>query len=100
LSFLIWNSVPDQALLNAAAGGDLETAKGLKAQVDRMLASPRAEQGGRGFFSDFLQIDRMADLSKDTVVYNRFTNGVGADLGEQTLRTVVDLLVTNDRPYP
>jgi hypothetical protein len=100
LSFLIWNSVPDEALLSAAARGDLATPKGLKAQVDRMLASPRAEQGARAFFSDFLQLDRLPDLSKDTVVYGRFTNGVGKDLAEQTLRTVVDLLITSDRPYP
>jgi hypothetical protein len=100
LSFLIWNSIPDEALLAAAGRGDLETPKGLKVQVDRMLASPKAEQGVRAFFTDFLELDRVADLSKDTVVYNRFNNGVAKDLSEQTLRTVVDLLLTENRPYP
>jgi hypothetical protein len=100
LSFLIWNSVPDRALLHAAARGELDGDKGMKAQVDRMLASPKAEQGVRAFFSDFLELDRVADLSKDTVVYERFTNGVAKDLAEQTLRTVVDHLVTEGRPYP
>jgi hypothetical protein len=99
LSFLIWNSVPDAALLTAAGRGDLETPKGLKAQVDRMLASPKAEQGVRAFFTDFLELDRTADLSKDTVVYSRFNSQVPKDLSEQALRTVVDLLVTRDRPY-
>ena len=100
LSFLIWDSVPDQALLTAAAHGDLDTPKGLQAQIERLLASPRSEQGARAFFTDFLQLDRVADLSKDTVVYKRFTSAVGQDLKEQMLLTVVDLLVKQDRPYP
>lgn len=100
LSFLIWNSTPDAMLLRAAGRGDLDNPAGLKAQVDRMLASPKAEKGVRAFFADFLELDRVEDLSKDTVVYNRFNNGVNKDLSEQTLRSVVDLLVVQGRPYP
>jgi hypothetical protein len=100
LSFLIWDSIPDQTLLRAASRGELETPKGLKAQVDRMLASPKSEQGARAFFTDFLQLDRVADLSKDTVVYKRFTTSTGADLKEQTLLTVVDHLIKQDKSYP
>ncbi|HEX7855223.1 MAG TPA: DUF1592 domain-containing protein [Sphingobium sp.] len=100
LSFLIWNSIPDAALFAAAARGDLETSAGLKAQVERMLASPRIERGARAFFTDFLQFDRVGDVSKDTVVYPRFTVGVGADLREQALRTIVDLLITRNQGYP
>jgi hypothetical protein len=100
LSFLIWDSIPDETLLAAASRGELETPKGLQAQVDRMLASPKAEQGARAFFTDFLQLDRVADLSKDTVVYKRFTSSTGQDLKEQTLLTVVDHLVKQDKSYP
>lgn len=100
LSFLIWNSIPDTALFAAAARGDLETKAGLKTQVDRMLASPRTEQGARAFFTDFLQFDRVGDVSKDTLVYPRFTSGVGPDLREQALRTIVDLLIVRNEPYP
>jgi hypothetical protein len=100
LSFLIWDSVPDQALLTAASRGELETPKGLQAQVDRMIASPKAQQGVRAFFTDFLQLDRVADLSKDTVVYKRFTQPVAQDLKEQVLLTVVDHLITQDKSYP
>lgn len=100
LSFLIWNSIPDRVLLTAASRGELDTAKGLQAQVERMLASPKAEQGVRAFFTDFLHLDRVADLSKDTVVYNRFTPAVAQDLKEQMLLTVVDHVLAQDKPYP
>lgn len=100
LSFLIWNSIPDQTLLTAASRGELDSAKGLQAQVARMLASPKAEQGVRAFFTDFLHLDRVGDMSKDTVVYNRFTPAAAQDLKEQMLLTVVDHVLTNDKPYP
>ena len=100
LSFFLWNSAPDQSLLMAASHGELETPRGLQAQVDRMLTSPKVEQGARAFFSDFLQLDRVSDLSKDTVVYPLFTQGVATDLTEQALRTIVDHLLTRDQPYP
>ena len=100
LSYLIWNSVPDKTLFDAAALGGLRTPEGVKAQVDRMLASPRAEQGARAFFTDFLQLDRLPDLSKDMIVYPRFTTGAASDFKEQALRTVIDHLLTRDLPYP
>jgi Protein of unknown function (DUF1592)/Protein of unknown function (DUF1588)/Protein of unknown function (DUF1595)/Protein of unknown function (DUF1585)/Protein of unknown function (DUF1587) len=100
LSFFLWNSIPDEALFDAAARGDLNNSVGVKAQVQRMLASPRAEEGLRAFFSDFLHLDRAADLSKDTIVYPRFTVGVAPDLREQALRTIADHLLTQDRSYP
>ena len=100
LSFLIWNSIPDEALFNAAARGDLEKPALLSAEIRRMLASAKAEQGLRAFFTDFLQFDRTADISKDTIVYQRFTPGVARDFKEQALRTIADHLLVQNKSYP
>ncbi|MFC4595850.1 DUF1592 domain-containing protein [Sphingobium tyrosinilyticum] len=100
LSSILWNTVPDAALLKAARSGEINTPDGLRAQVERMMASPRFEEGARAFFSDFLQLDRVDDVAKDPLVYPRFTTGVGSDFKEQTLRTMVDHLLTRDQPYP
>ncbi|HEY6507275.1 MAG TPA: DUF1587 domain-containing protein, partial [Vicinamibacterales bacterium] len=43
LSFFLWSSIPDEALLTAAASGALRRQAGLADQVRRMLADPRAE---------------------------------------------------------
>ena len=45
LSFTLWNTVPDEALLDAAERDELVTADGIAAQAKRMLADPRARQG-------------------------------------------------------
>lgn len=42
LSYFLWDSMPDDALLEAAAAGVLDTPEGLEAEARRMLADPRA----------------------------------------------------------
>src|SRR6202023_315180 len=54
LSYFLWNSTPDIELLAAAESGRLIATAGLKQQVERLLASPRAEDGMRAFFVDML----------------------------------------------
>ena len=99
LSFFLWDSTPDDDLLDAAAKGDLFTAKGLNAQVDRMIASPKFKGGVRAFFTDMLEFDRFATLSKDATLYPKFTFSITDDAPEQTLRTIVDHLVTKNADY-
>jgi hypothetical protein len=99
LSFLLWNTTPDRELLAAAAKGTLHTPAGLTQQVDRLLASPRLEGGVRMFFADMLGFDQIVDLSKDAVIYPQFTSNAKRDMPEQTLRTIVDLLITNNGDY-
>ncbi len=42
LSFLMWGSTPDDALLTAAEAGELDTTAGVRAMAQQMLADPRA----------------------------------------------------------
>lgn len=99
ISFLLWNSAPDEQLLNAAQTGELYTAKGLQREVDRMLKSPRVQDGVRAFFSDMLELERFDTLNKDLNIYPKFTDRAAKDAREQTLRTLVDHLVIRDRDY-
>ena len=99
LSFMIWNGPPDEALLAAAEQAELRNNAGIDRQVDRMLASVRFERGARAFFSDMLVLDDLNGLQKDPAIYPRFSNRLAADAREQTLRTIVDMLVRRDLDY-
>jgi hypothetical protein len=99
ISFLLWNTTPDEELLRAAESGELNTAQGRQKQVDRLLASPLLESGVRAFFTDMLGFDQFATLSKDATLYPKFTPKAVADSQEQTLRTLVDLLLTQRGDY-
>lgn len=99
ISFLLWDAPPDAQLLDAAAAGDLNDHAKLTAQVDRMMASPRFEQGVRSFFSDMFGYEHFAGLSKDQAIYPKFSSALAKDAQEQALRTIVDLLITQKGDY-
>lgn len=99
ISFLLWDAPPDAALLDAAASGALRRPGGLEQQVDRLLASPRFEQGVRAFFTDMYAFDQFDGLSKDQSIFPKYTSQLSKDAQEQALRTIVDLLVTKRGDY-
>ena len=99
LSFFLWNAAPDDALLQAAESGELQTQKGLQRAVDMMLASPRLESGVRAFFDDMFGFEDFGNLAKDPSVYPMVTGVTLQDAREQTLRTIVDQLLVKKGDY-
>ena len=99
LSFLLWNTSPDDILLAAAERGELHTQAGLEKHVDRMLASPALENGVRAFFADMLGFDGFDALAKDSVIYPAFNGALVSDIREQVLRTLIDTLLTRQESY-
>jgi len=54
LSFLVWQSIPDELLREAAEAGELTDPELRVAQLQRMLADPRARVGQLGFVDDWM----------------------------------------------
>lgn len=86
LSYSLWDSIPDDALLQAAATGKLSTREQVEAQAERMVNDPRAWYKQREFFHQWLKIDQYPDLAKDNKRFPNFTPAAAADL-----RTSLDL---------
>ncbi|HKQ72789.1 MAG TPA: DUF1592 domain-containing protein [Blastocatellia bacterium] len=99
VSFLLWDSGPDQELLAAASNGAIHSDAGIKQQIARMISSPRFEDGVRAFFTDLLQFDGFENLVKDPAIYPKFNQTVSDSAKEQTLKTIIDLLVRQKRDY-
>jgi hypothetical protein len=99
LSFFLWNTTPDRALLKAAETGSLSDSNELERQVDRMLASSKMERGLRNFFSDMLHFDEFATLEKDSLIYPLFNITVAQDAREETLRTIAHHLLSEEGDY-
>jgi hypothetical protein len=99
ISFLLWDAPPDEELLNAAGNGELSSESGLARQVDRMMASPRFEQGVRAFFSDMFAYDQFDGLAKDPALFPIFNPQLRNDAQEQSLRTIIDALISRKQDY-
>lgn len=92
LSFLFWDSCPDDALLQAAADGALHTPEGVEAEAQRLLDDPRARRGLRAFVSEWLHLYELDTMTKDPTVFPHFFSGIGASAREETLLLVEDLV--------
>jgi hypothetical protein len=91
MSYALWNTTPDDALLTAADGGAL-TGAGLPAAVDRLLADPRALSALDDFHSERLGLADLASLDKDSSVYSGgMTDELRDALKSDVLRTFAEL---------
>ncbi len=73
LSYFLWSSMPDPALLKLAADGKLHEAKTLGAQVDRMLADPKSQRFVENFVRLWLNLDNLGEMppSPDFISFYR-----------------------------
>ncbi len=99
LSMMLWNSVPNAALLAAAEQGKLTDQAQLETIAARMVNSPRFEQGLRAFFGDMLLFEKFDALAKDPLIFPYFNQDVAKAMPEQLLRTVTAHLLSANGDY-
>jgi len=96
LSYLLWNTMPDAALFDAAAKGELKTSDGRMKAARRMIDDPRAKQALDEFFDEWLRLDRVQNAVKARAA--DFTPEIAAAMAEET-RTLLQYLVWNDKNF-
>ncbi len=80
LSYLLWGSLPDDALLTAAGKGQLDTPEQVLAQAQRMIDDPRARQMVVQFHQQWLDFDRIEKVGKSAQVYPEWSQAIGASM--------------------
>jgi hypothetical protein len=92
LSYLLWNTMPDQALFEAAEKGALQTVEGRVQTARRMLDNPLARQALDQFFDEWLRLDRVVNAVKQRRQYPEFSPELGAAMAEETRRLLQHLI--------
>ncbi|HEY7337788.1 MAG TPA: DUF1592 domain-containing protein [Bryobacteraceae bacterium] len=105
LSFFLWNTGPDEALLKLAETKQLTKPGALDAQVKRMLADPKAESLVTSFAMKWLNLSSLDLVKPDPKIFTNFNPTLRDDflteaekfLGSILLenRSVTDLLTSN-----
>jgi hypothetical protein len=72
LSYYLWDTMPDDELLAAAADGTLSKAATVEAQVERMMSDPRSRDAVLSFYEQLFEYDRAALLSRDATAFPDF----------------------------
>lgn len=86
LSYFLWQTMPDEALFAAAASGALETQAGLESEALRMVDDPRARAAVADFHRQWLELDQIKTMSRDTALFPAFNDTVPAHLHEASAR--------------
>ena len=85
LSFFLWGRLPDEELIDVAAGGGLSDPDILEAQVERMLTDPRADALGARFAAQWLRLQDLDKVHPDALRYPDFYDQLARDLRRETV---------------
>jgi mono/diheme cytochrome c family protein len=97
LSYFLWDSLPDQALLDLAASGDLLEPDVLADQVDRMLDDPKSERFVEHFLDEWLKLHEIDFTTPDPKLYPDFDPWLRDSMLAET-RATFRRLLAEDRP--
>lgn len=97
LSFFLWSTIPDVTLTQAAAQSQLRTPAGLKTQLLRMLADPRAKSMHETFLRLWTRLDELDGSSPDPLIFPNFSPAVKSDMKTETALLLQDIWA-NDLP--
>lgn len=98
LSYFLWASIPDDELRRAAAAGELSAEPGIRRQVQRMLADPKARRLATEFFGQWLGFYHF-DQHKgvDTSRFAEFTDDVKEAMYDEAI-SFFEHIIRKDRP--
>jgi hypothetical protein len=98
LSYLLWSSMPDEPLREAAAAGRLRAPAELERQARRMLRDPKARRLATEFFGQWLGFYRFDQFQGiDAGRFPEFTDKLRAALYGEAI-SFFEHLVREDRP--
>jgi hypothetical protein len=98
LSFLFWQSGPDDALLEAARTGRLVTEADVEREARRMLTDPKADRVFN-FFEQWMDIDELSPLKRDVMVFPGLSTNLAELLREEAHQFIQKTVLEGDGSY-
>ena len=92
LSYFVWSSMPDDALLASAADGSLLTDAGLGQQFQRLLGDSRSKAFSENFAGQWLELRAAAAFTPDAQLFPSWSSALRDDMVAQTKLSFADLL--------
>ncbi len=96
LSYLLWDSMPDDALFDAADADELVSADGLRAQAQRMLDDARARPVVQHFHDQAFDTKKFANAAPSPAFYPDAPEDIGAIALEENHRFIEDVVFEQD----
>ncbi len=86
----LWNTVPDQALLDAAQSGALDSEEGVRQQAQRLIAGAQARSALSTFVDDLYGIERLYRSIKDAALFPAWSDSLRDAMHEELRQRMLD----------
>ncbi|HSG69093.1 MAG TPA: DUF1592 domain-containing protein, partial [Planctomycetaceae bacterium] len=97
ISYMIWGAPPDEQLMKLADEGKLDRSE-IEKQARRMLDDPRAIEHSKQFIIEWLNLNRLANLSPDPKKFPEWNSQLAADMRDETIAYFVEVAWNQKRP--
>jgi hypothetical protein len=98
LSYFLWDTMPDEEMLQAAERGEYATIEQIETRARKMLADPRAKASLEEFLSQWMRFDGVLSATRDRRRFSEFNTVLAGAMVEET-RRLFNYLVWNDRNF-
>jgi hypothetical protein len=96
MSFFLLDRAPDEALLDEAESGVLQTDDDVRAVARAMVESSGARAALDAFYDELFRLRELDTLAKDTALFPQYTPGLKAAMRDETLRLIGDIVWDRD----
>lgn len=100
LSYFLWNTTPDEALLGAAEANRLRTREEVGAEVARMMSDPRFADTLASFHLQWLDLTELDGVEKRQKIYPKWSHELRGTMREETVRFVDHVIRKGDGRLP
>lgn len=90
LSYMLWQTAPDAGLRARAQDGTLDTAEGVAAVAEEMLADARAERALGELARGWLRLDALDDAGRSPQAFPEWTSALRDAMRAEVVAKVVD----------
>jgi len=98
---VLWETVPDQALVAIADSGTLVTDEDVRRVALTMLSDPRARVGVSHFYRWWLDLDAVINTTrKDPALFPEYTSALAAAMAAETEAFAMDVTFDGDGKFP
>ncbi len=99
LSYFLWGTMPDDTLFDAAAAGSLDARAGIEQQARRLVNSDRARDRLGEFAAQWLGIERVATVDKNSALFPEFDDQLAAAMLAETKAFVASVVFDGAGTY-
>jgi hypothetical protein len=95
LSYLLWNSMPDEQLTKLAASGTLHESQVLRTELERLLKDNRSQRFVEDFLGQWLKLRAIAANDPDKKLYPEFSPYLQESMVAETRAYFLEMLNQN-----